>query len=113
MFALTNNYSKAPSALNDFDSELAKRYPGITMDSELRFLGWDEGAVPAKLRAMFDDFVDSSEVGMRYVHTGGIPFTRVIIKSRNRKPEPEFYLFACKRNGINPRNAVFLDDLGL
>ena len=108
--------------LNDFDSELAKRYPGITMDSELRFLGWDEGAVPAKLRAMFDDFVDSSEVGMRCVHThlhrtpcmlAVLPFTGVILKSRDRKPEPEFYLLACKRNGINPRDAVFLDDLGL
>ncbi|VDC05986.1 unnamed protein product [Peniophora sp. CBMAI 1063] len=94
VFALTNNYSKAPSALNDLDTDLAKRYPGITMESEMKFLGWDEGAVPAKLRAMFDDFVDSSEVGMR-------------------KPEPAFYLLACKRNGIEPQDAVFLDDLGL
>ncbi|THH33860.1 hypothetical protein EUX98_g218 [Antrodiella citrinella] len=43
---------------------------------------------------MFDDFIDSSAFGMR-------------------KPEPEFYLMACKRNGISPQQAVFLDDLGL
>ncbi|KZV75769.1 HAD-like protein [Peniophora sp. CONT] len=94
VFALTNNYSKTPSTLNDFNSDIAKKYPEITMESEMKHLGWDEGAVPLKLRAMFDDFVDSSEVGMR-------------------KPEPEFYLLACKRNGVRPQDAVFLDDLGL
>lgn len=31
----------------------------------------------------------------------------------NSKPEPEFYLLACKRNGIVPQEAVFLDDLGM
>jgi beta-phosphoglucomutase-like phosphatase (HAD superfamily) len=30
----------------------------------------------------------------------------------NRKPEPEFYLLACRRNGIQPHEAIFLDDLG-
>lgn len=29
------------------------------------------------------------------------------------KPEPEFYLLACKRNDIVPQDAVFLDDLGM
>jgi FMN phosphatase YigB (HAD superfamily) len=31
----------------------------------------------------------------------------------SRKPEPEFYLLACKRNEIRPQEAIFLDDLGL
>ena len=30
-----------------------------------------------------------------------------------RKPEPGFYLLACNGNGIEPQQAVFLDDLGL
>lgn len=30
-----------------------------------------------------------------------------------RKPEPDFYLLACKRNEIQPHEAVFLDDLGM
>jgi HAD superfamily hydrolase (TIGR01509 family) len=33
--------------------------------------------------------------------------------SLSRKPEPEFYLLACERNGIKPQEAVFLDDLGM
>lgn len=86
MFALTNNYSKTPSALNDFDSELAKEYPEVTMESEMKQLGWDEGVVPPKLRAMFDDFVDSSEVGMRYVHrlhrSPSMPSIPAILMSR-------------------------------
>jgi len=30
-----------------------------------------------------------------------------------RKPEPEFYLTACRRNGVKPEECVFLDDLGM
>ncbi|KAI0313079.1 HAD-like protein [Amylostereum chailletii] len=75
-------------------SALADKYPGPTLESELQFLGWDDGAVMPSLKALFDDFVDSSEVGMR-------------------KPEPAFYLLACERNHIKPNEAVFLDDLGL
>ncbi len=32
---------------------------------------------------------------------------------RLRKPEPAFYELACERLGIEPREAVFLDDLGV
>ncbi|KAI0313634.1 HAD-like protein [Amylostereum chailletii] len=94
IIALTNNYAKAHSTLIDFDSALTDKYPGLTLESELQFLGWDDGAVMPSLKALFDDFVDSSEVGMR-------------------KPEPAFYLLACERNHIKPNEAVFLDDLGL
>jgi len=62
--------------------------------SELIFLGWEDGATPNQLRELFDDFCDSSQLGMR-------------------KPEPEFYIAACKRNGITPNEAVFLDDIGI
>ncbi|KAG1835674.1 HAD-like protein [Suillus variegatus] len=78
IIALTNNYSK--------------HITGVP-DSELRFLGWEDGA-KFHLRALFDDFCDSSELGMR-------------------KPDPEFYLLACQRNDIRPGEAVFLDDIGM
>ncbi|THH20369.1 hypothetical protein EW146_g979 [Bondarzewia mesenterica] len=93
LIALTNNFSKSDTSLIGHDAAVSEKYPGITLESELNFLGWEEGAVPQSLRDLFDDFVDSSEVGMR-------------------KPEPEFYLLACRRNNIMPEEAVFLDDLG-
>ncbi|KAI6043081.1 HAD-like protein [Pisolithus marmoratus] len=62
-------------------------------DSELRFLGWQDGPVPARLRALFHNFFDSSEVGLR-------------------KPDPEFYLHACRESGIHPHEVIFLDDIG-
>ncbi|TEB35958.1 HAD-like protein [Coprinellus micaceus] len=77
VIALTNNFAKidVPAA-------------------ELNFLGWGEGVIPDHLRDLFDDFCDSSALGMR-------------------KPEPEFYLVACRRNKIKPTEAIFLDDIGL
>ncbi|KAK7693332.1 hypothetical protein QCA50_002900 [Cerrena zonata] len=90
VIALTNNFSKTNDAIaNDIppDSQM-------TVESELAFLGWEQGPTPPKLRELFDDFCDSSTLGMR-------------------KPEPEFYILACRRNGIQPSEAVFLDDLGM
>lgn len=43
---------------------------------------------------LFDDIIESSRVGVR-------------------KPDPEFYAIACERLGIEPAEAVFLDDLGV
>ncbi|KXN90528.1 Acyl-CoA dehydrogenase family member 10 [Leucoagaricus sp. SymC.cos] len=77
IIALTNNYQKA-------------EVPQL----EREFLGWTEGATPEHLLALFDDFCDSSTLGMR-------------------KPEPEFYLAACSRNNLKPHEAVFLDDIGM
>ena len=34
-------------------------------------------------------------------------------KENVRKPDPEFYLLACKRAKIEPNEAIFLDDLGI
>ena len=48
----------------------------------------------AEIMALFDQVVESSKVGVR-------------------KPEPRFYGIACELLGIQPSEAVFLDDLGI
>ncbi|XP_072039834.1 bifunctional epoxide hydrolase 2-like [Amphiura filiformis] len=45
------------------------------------------------LRMFFDQFVESCRMGIR-------------------KPNPDIYLETCKRLGVQPNEAVFLDDLG-
>ena len=47
-----------------------------------------------RVLASFDAIVESSKVGVR-------------------KPEPRFYELACQELGIEPHEAVFLDDLGI
>jgi len=89
IIALTNNFSALDKASPD------PLDPSHIPKSEFEYLGWgDGGAAPPRLRALFDDFCDSSAFGMR-------------------KPEPEFYIAACKRNGIDPKAAIFLDDIGM
>jgi putative hydrolase of the HAD superfamily len=44
--------------------------------------------------SLFDEIIESSKVGVR-------------------KPDPRFYELACDRLGIEPAEAVFLDDLGI
>lgn len=51
-------------------------------------------AAVADVLARFDVVVESSKVGIR-------------------KPEPDFYLLACERLGVQPAACVFLDDLGI
>jgi len=94
IIALTNNYSAADaSRLPEPPADFKQRYISfVSADAEMKALGWDQGAAPPRLRSLFDDFCDSSVMGMR-------------------KPEPEFYLLACKRNKVNPNECVFLDDL--
>jgi epoxide hydrolase-like predicted phosphatase len=46
----------------------------------------------ATLEELFDDVVISGEVGLH-------------------KPQPEIYLLACERLGVEPADAVFVDDL--
>ena len=53
----------------------------------------EEAAMRAEVRALFDEYVESSVVGLR-------------------KPDPAIYLLACSRIGVEPRDAVFLDDIG-
>lgn len=54
MISITNNFGHAA---------------GDIEASELAFLGWDSGPASAspELKAMFDDFIDSSIVGLRSV----------------------------------------------
>ncbi|ORZ08731.1 HAD-like domain-containing protein [Absidia repens] len=58
---------------------------------ELEALG---GGTPFVLKQSFDHFIESRLVGLR-------------------KPDPRFYLHACKLIGIEPHEAVFLDDIGM
>ena len=40
----------------------------------MRFLGWEQGVAPPSLRNLFDDFCDSSVLGMRQVFFFPLPF---------------------------------------
>ena len=48
----------------------------------------------AEIMELFDVIVESSQIGVR-------------------KPDPRFYEIACEQLGIEPHEAVFLDDLGV
>ncbi|MDP6344772.1 MAG: HAD-IA family hydrolase [Alphaproteobacteria bacterium] len=61
--------------------------PGMSRDA-------DKAARIAEVMTLFDQVVESSQVGIR-------------------KPEPRFYQIACEMLGIEPAQAVFLDDLGV
>ncbi|KAI8359790.1 HAD-like domain-containing protein [Blakeslea trispora] len=51
-------------------------------------------AAAEKLRSLFDFFFESRVMGLR-------------------KPDPEIYKLACKSIGIQPHEAIFLDDIGM
>ena len=53
----------------------------------------EEAAMRAEVRSLFDDYVESSVVGLR-------------------KPDPAIYRLACGRIEVQPEEAVFLDDIG-
>ncbi len=52
-----------------------------------------EAALRAEIRELFDEYIESSVVGLR-------------------KPDPAIYRLACDRIGVRPNEAVFLDDIG-
>jgi len=54
----------------------------------------DEGGRLDSLLPLFDVVIESSKAGVR-------------------KPDPRFYELACEQLGIEPSEAVFLDDLGI
>lgn len=56
--------------------------------------GMEANPAVAEIVALFDAVIESSVVGVR-------------------KPDAEFYAIACDRLGIEPSEAVFLDDLGV
>lgn len=80
-----------------------------------------DAPVPADDRAPADDLGPADE-SSRPGRGGGNPliplmelFDVVVESSRVgvRKPDPRFYELACGRLGIEPHEAVFLDDLGV
>ncbi|KZT57189.1 HAD-like protein [Calocera cornea HHB12733] len=86
--AVTNNYTAA------YDEVLSAALSGdVRSQQEIDFLGWSHGPAPPSMRALFDDFVDSSEAGVR-------------------KPERAIFDIALARNGLKARECVFLDDIG-
>jgi putative hydrolase of the HAD superfamily len=58
------------------------------------FVAEDRGVDHSEVLALFDVIVESSTAGVR-------------------KPDPRFYRLACQQLGIEPSEAVFLDDLGI
>jgi len=58
------------------------------------FVALDGDGPAGQLLDLFDVILESSRLGVR-------------------KPEPAFYELACERLGIEPHEAVFLDDLGV
>jgi FMN phosphatase YigB (HAD superfamily) len=113
IISLTNNFSAVdPSNLPPPPLGFNQKYPDfVSVEAEIKSLGWHQGVAPPQLTNLFDDFCDSSLVGMRQV----FPVSTRCVNSDPRrlcsKPEPEFYLAACRRNRVHPRECVFLDDL--
>lgn len=58
------------------------------------FIAPEGGRDLAEVLALFDIIIESSKAGVR-------------------KPDPRFYRMACDALGIEPHEAVFLDDLGI
>jgi len=56
-----------------------------------------------------------SEASAASVREAMALFEHVLESSREgmRKPQPEFYLLACQRLGVDPAQVVYLDDLGI
>ena len=65
----------------------AGRGPSMTRDQA-------KADAVAEVMKLFDEVVESSKEGIR-------------------KPDPQIYLTACQRVGVEPGDAVFLDDLGI
>ncbi|KAG2183653.1 hypothetical protein INT43_006661 [Umbelopsis isabellina] len=75
---------KVAALTNNFE------YPDNDL-AEIEALG---GKLPDELRLLFDEFIESRVVGLR-------------------KPDPKFYQHACKLIGVQPSEAIFLDDIGM
>ncbi|MBK5221859.1 MAG: HAD-IA family hydrolase [Acidimicrobiia bacterium] len=80
---LTNNFVSRP-----LPGEGSATLDAVAVDPTGR------AAAIAGVMALFDGIVESSKVGVR-------------------KPDPRFYEMACELLGIEPAEAVFLDDLGI
>ena len=54
----------------------------------------DKAEQVARVMEIFEVVIESSKVGIR-------------------KPDPEIYKLACQKLGVDPKDAVYLDDLGI
>jgi epoxide hydrolase-like predicted phosphatase len=79
-----NNKFKIAALTNNFQLPTKDK-------SEIDFLGGD---VSVEFKKLFDEYIESSVVGLR-------------------KPDPKFFLYACNKLGIEPNEAIFLDDIGM
>lgn len=67
-----------------------------------------------KLRALFDHFIESRLIGLRYIiYYPGYCTTYLHGKMTYRKPDPQIYHYACQVIGVQPNEAIFLDDIGM
>jgi len=68
IFALTNNFTAVCSSdATRTTGPAGQPPPGFSLEEEMKFLGWEKGVAPPSLRNLFDDFCDSSVLGMRQV----------------------------------------------
>ena len=71
---------------------LTNNFPRSTTITQLigekRFESWDSAL------SLFDNVVESAKIG-------------------TRKPQKEFYEYACSVNSVSPKSVVFLDDIGM
>ncbi|MBW0523818.1 hypothetical protein O181_063533 [Austropuccinia psidii MF-1] len=72
--ALTNNF-QLPLGVNEGDKDAL-------------------GLASEKLKALFDDYIESSQVGLR-------------------KPDPQIFRYTLDKLGLQPEQVVFLDDIGI
>lgn len=86
--ALTNNF--APPTTSSSGSNSGSKVPSL--EEELAHLGIAGGH--ARLREMFDHYMESAVIGMR-------------------KPEEGIYRHAIQTLGVKPAEIVFLDDIGI
>ena len=114
--ALTNNFSpptEVPAELGGTGG----RAP--TLEEELKHLGVSEKGT--KIKTMFDHYIESAVVGMRYVSCAFCRGFRVSLEQADltslnltlrRKPDPEFYKYALNVLKVRPEETIFLDDIG-
>lgn len=69
-----------------------------------------------KTACLTNNFVDPDRAGMPAKMASVMEHFDVVVESSKagcRKPDPRFYEIACEELGIEPSQAVFLDDLGV
>ena len=88
VIALTNNFSKSDADIIGDAPPPEERDPRFSVSSERAFLGWHEGATPPRLRALFDDFCDSSTLGMRCARVLSSPVSSPVSPVSSPPPPP-------------------------